>query len=59
MSTLKIDLKGFTPKQYAALMIKDELGLSHGQGGIKMGVSRHAFATLYRRAKCKSNAKSM
>lgn len=59
MSTLKLDLKGFTAKQYAALIIKDELGLTHGQGGIKMGTARYTFAALYRRAKCKSNGKSM
>ena len=59
MSTLKLDLKGFTAKQYAALIIKDELGLTHGQGGIKMGTGRYAFSALYRRAKRKSNAKSM
>jgi predicted DNA-binding protein (UPF0251 family) len=56
---LKLDLKGFTARQYAALIIKDELGLTHGQGGIKMGTSRDTFARLYRRAKLKKNAKSM
>lgn len=56
---LKLDLKGFTARQYAALIIKDELGLTHGQGGIKMGTNRDTFARLYRRAKLKENAKSM
>jgi hypothetical protein len=55
----KLDLKGFTAKQYAALIIKEELKLTHGQGGIKMGTNRETFARLYRRAKLKENAKSM
>ena len=59
MTELKLDLKGFTPRQYAALIIKEELGLSHGQGGIKMGTNRDAFSRLYRRAKLKKNGKSM
>ena len=39
--------------------IKEELKLTHGQGGIKMGTNRETFARLYRRAKLKENAKSM
>ena len=30
MEELKLDLKGFTARQYAALIIKEELGLTHG-----------------------------
>jgi hypothetical protein len=56
---LKLDLKGFTARQYAALIIKEELEFSHGRGGIKMGTNRETFARLYRRAKLKENAKSM
>ena len=59
MKELKLDLNGFTAKQYAALIIKEELKLTHGQGGIKMGTNREIFARLYRRAKLKENAKSM
>lgn len=59
MEELKLDLKGFTARQYAALIIKEELGLTHGQGGIKMGTNQEAFARLYRRAKIKRDAKSM
>ena len=59
MKELKIDLNGFTAKQYAALIIKEELEFSHGQGGIKMGTNRETFARLYRIAKLKENAKSM
>ena len=40
-------------------IIKEELKLTHGQGGIKMGTNRETFARLYRRAKLKENAKSM
>ena len=58
-TTLKLDLKGFTPRQYAALIIKEELELSYGQGGIKMDINRDAFARLYQRAKLKENGKSM
>lgn len=56
---LKLDLDGFTPRQYASLIIKEELELTHGQGGIKMGTNQEAFARLYRRAKIKRDAKSM
>ena len=59
MKELKLDLNGFTAKQYAALIIKEELEFSHGQGGIKMGTNRETFARLYRRAKLKENAKSL
>ena len=59
MKELKLDLNGFTAKQYAALIIKEELEFSHGHGGIKMGTNRETFARLYRRAKLKENAKSM
>ena len=59
MKELKLNLNGFTAKQYAALIIKEELEFSHGQGGIKMGTNRETFARLYRRAKLKENAKSM
>lgn len=52
-TSLKLDLKGFTPKQYAALILRDELGLTYGRAGIRLGVSRDAFNTLYRRAKLK------
>jgi DNA-directed RNA polymerase specialized sigma24 family protein len=52
---LKLDLKGFTAKQYAALILKEELGYSYGKAGLKMGINYKAFARLYNRAKVKRN----
>jgi DNA-directed RNA polymerase specialized sigma24 family protein len=52
---LKLDLKGFTAKQYAALILKEELGYSYGRAGLKMGINYRAFARLYNRAKVKRN----
>jgi DNA-directed RNA polymerase specialized sigma24 family protein len=54
-TTLKLDLKGFTAKQYAALILKEELGYSYGRAGLKMGINYRAFARLYNRAKVKRN----
>jgi hypothetical protein len=52
-TTLKLDLKGFTPKQYAALILKDELKLNGSRSGIKLGINHYAFKALYDRAKAK------
>jgi DNA-directed RNA polymerase specialized sigma24 family protein len=52
---LKLDLKGFTAKQYAALILKEELGYSYGRAGLKMDINYRAFARLYNRAKVKRN----
>jgi DNA-directed RNA polymerase specialized sigma24 family protein len=52
---LKIDLKGFTAKQYAALILREDLGYSYGKAGLKMGINYRAFARLYNRAKVKRN----
>jgi DNA-directed RNA polymerase specialized sigma24 family protein len=52
---LKLDLKGFTAKQYAALILKEELGYSYGRAGLRMGINYRAFARLYNRAKVKRN----
>jgi DNA-directed RNA polymerase specialized sigma24 family protein len=52
---LKLDLKGFTAKQYAALILKEELGYSYGRAGLKMGINYRAFARLYNRAKVNRN----
>ena len=49
----KLDLKGFTPRQYAALILRDELKYSYGKAGLKMGINYRAFARLYGRAKQK------
>jgi DNA-directed RNA polymerase specialized sigma24 family protein len=57
MDELKLDLKGFTPKQYAALILRDELKLSYGRAGIKLGMNHYAFGSLYKRAKAKEKLK--
>jgi hypothetical protein len=57
MQELKLDLKGFTPKQYAALILKEELKLSGSKSGIKLGVNHYAFWSLYKRAKAKEKLK--
>lgn len=56
-TTLKLDLKGFTPKQYAALILKDELKLNGSRSGIKLGINHYAFKALYDRAKAKEKLK--
>lgn len=50
---MKLDLKGFTPRQYAMLIMKEDLGYSYGKAGIKLGKTRYAAARLYERAKNK------
>lgn len=50
---LKLDLKGFTARQYAALILKEDFGYSHERAGLRLNISRYAFATLYKRAKNK------
>ena len=53
----ELDLKGFTPKQYAALILKDELKLNGSRSGIKLGMNHYAFKALYKRAKAKEKLK--
>ena len=55
MSELKINLHGYTARQYAALIIREDLGYTHGKGGIRMGIDRSTFASLYQRARIKSD----
>ena len=59
MDELKLDLKGFTPKQYAALILRDELKLSYGRAGLRMGMNHYAFSSLYKRAKAKERTKTI
>jgi DNA-directed RNA polymerase specialized sigma24 family protein len=54
---LKLDLQGYTPRQYAALILKDDFGYSHEKAGIQLGISRYAFAILYKRAKTKPDTR--
>ena len=58
MSTeLKLDLKGFTAKQYAALILREDLGYSYGRAGRQLGLHRYAFRELYKRAVLKEEKK--
>jgi DNA-directed RNA polymerase specialized sigma24 family protein len=58
-TSLQLDLKGFTPRQYAALILRDELKLSYGRAGIKMGMNYYAFNSLYKRTKAKEKLKTI
>ena len=46
MDELKLDLDGFTPRQYAALILRDDLGYSYERAGRHLGLSRYAFREL-------------
>ena len=50
---MRIDLQGFTPRQYAMLILRDELRYSWQKCGNKMGISRYAAREMYLRAKMK------
>jgi DNA-directed RNA polymerase specialized sigma24 family protein len=54
---LKLNLQGYTPRQYAALILKDDFGYSYEKAGIQLGISRYAFAILYKRAKTKPDTR--
>lgn len=56
---LKLDLKGFTPRQYAALILRDDLGYSYGRAGRHLGLNRFAFRELYKRAIYKHETKTI
>jgi len=55
MTELKLNLQGCTPRQYAALILRDDLGYTHGKGGVRMEIDRSAFASLYQRARIKTD----
>ena len=57
MTKLKLDLKGFTPKQYAALILRDDLNYSYARAGLRMDLNRYAFRELYKRAEFKQDMK--
>jgi DNA-directed RNA polymerase specialized sigma24 family protein len=52
---LKLDLKGCTPRQYAALILREDLDYTYQRAGLRLGISRYAFAILYKRAQAKPN----
>lgn len=57
MEELKLDLKGFTARQYAALILREDLGYSYGRAGRQLGLHRYAFRELYKRAVLKEEKK--
>ena len=57
MDELKLDLKGFTARQYAALILREDLGYSYGRAGRQLGLHRYAFRELYKRAVLKEEKK--
>jgi DNA-directed RNA polymerase specialized sigma24 family protein len=50
---IRVDLQGFTPRQYAVLILRDELDYSWAKCGIKLNITRYAARELYKRAKLK------
>jgi len=58
-TSLKLDLKGFTARQYAALILRDDLGYSYGRAGRQLGLTRFAFRELYKRATYKHETKTI
>lgn len=57
MDELKLDLDGFTPRQYAALILRDDLGYSYERAGRHLDLTRYAFRELYKRAIFKHETK--
>jgi predicted DNA-binding protein (UPF0251 family) len=53
MEELKLDLGIFTPRQYAILILRDELKYSWQKCGNKMGITRDAARELYKRSQMK------
>ena len=51
---LKLDLGGMTPRQYAMLILRDDLKYSWQRCGNKMDTTRYAARELYKRAKIKA-----
>ena len=54
---LKLNLQGYTPRQDAALILKEDFGYSHERAGLRLDISRYAFAILYKRAKTKPDTR--
>ncbi len=52
-SELKLDLRGMTARQYAMLILRDDLKYSWQRCGNKMEITRYAARELYKRAKDK------
>lgn len=48
-----LDLGGLTPRQYAILILRDELKYTWQRCGNRMGITRDAARELYKRAQMK------
>jgi hypothetical protein len=53
MSELKLDLQDCTARQYAMLILREDLKYSWQRCGNNMGITRDAARELYKRAKLK------
>lgn len=53
MSELELDLQDCTARQYAILILREDLKYSWQRCGNKMGISRHAAREMYKRARLK------
>lgn len=52
-----LDLYGLTPRQYAVLILRDELKYSWEKCGRRLGISRYAARELFKRAMMKEYEK--
>jgi hypothetical protein len=50
---MKNNIQGFTPRQYAILILRDEFNYSWGRCGKRLDITRYAARELYKRAKLK------
>ena len=53
MTELQLDLRDCSPKQYAILILRDDLKYTWQKCGIKLGISRYAAREMYKRARLK------
>jgi hypothetical protein len=54
---MALEIHKCTARQYAMLIMREDLHYSYQKCGIKLGISRYAAFQLYKRAKIKSNGK--
>lgn len=52
-SDLNLDLGGLSARQYASLILKEDLGYSYARAGRRLGLNGTAFCSLYKRTKQK------
>ena len=53
MTDLHLELHNCSPKQYAILILRDDLKYTWQKCGIKLGISRYAAREMYKRARLK------